>query len=196
MTLYSAALTLLLVMDPFGNIPAFLSILNRVEPRRRRWIIAREMLFAFALLSLFLFFGTSILAELQISASALQISGGVILFLIALRLIFPRGDSYTDDPAAAEPFIVPLAVPLIAGPSAMTTVTLLGTSMPGRRWTWFLALSIACAATAAVLLLAELIRKVLGTRLIAAIERLMGMLLTAIAVQMLLEGLAAYLKTI
>lgn len=196
MSLYSAALTILLVLDPFGNVPVFLSILAEVEPRRRTLVILRECGIAFAVLSCFLFFGGTILAGLNITESALTISGGVVLFLIALRMVFPGQAPLGSDPAARDPFIVPLAIPLIAGPSSMTTVVLLATSRPELTGRWFLALAAACGASTGVLALSGVLRRILGERVLVAIERLMGMVLTTIAVQMLLTGLAGYVASL
>jgi multiple antibiotic resistance protein len=196
MSVYSAALTILLVLDPFGNVPVFLAILAEVEPRRRTLVILRECGFAFLVLSGFLFFGKYILAGLSITEPALTMSGGVVLFLIALRMVFPGSAPLASDPAARDPFLVPLAIPLIAGPSSMTTVVLLSTSRPDLMGRWFAALAIACGGATVVLALSGVLRRMLGTRVLVAIERLMGMILTTIAVQMLLTGLAGYIATL
>ena len=203
MTVYTVIITLVLVMDPFGNIPAFLSLLHNLSPKRRRLIILRELLIALGILTLFLFFGQGILASFNIGQSALRISGGVILFLIALRMIFPAdrgaaGSFKTDEnpPVSAgvskEPLIVPLAVPLVAGPSAMAYVILISTQYPERLLFWLLGLAIAWAICAIVLLAADFFARLLGEKVLTAIERLMGMILTTLAVQMLLEGLKGF----
>jgi multiple antibiotic resistance protein len=199
MTLYTAAITLFLVMDPLGNIPVFLSLLDDLEPQRRRRVILRETLIALGLLVLFLLFGQYILAGLHISEDSLRIGGGVVLFLIALRMIFPRHDASTEQDARAdldrqqEPLLVPLAVPLIAGPSSMAMVILFATQYPDRLATWLLALLIAWVPSTLILLSANLLRRYLGRRVIKAIERLMGMILITLAVEMLLEGVRAFL---
>ena len=201
MTITSAAITLFLVMDPLGNIPIFLSLLEEMEPRRRLRVIIREMLIALAILVLFLFFGKYILTGLHISEPALSIGGGVVLFLIALRMIFPRPEQSTESGARAdhtpgqEPLIVPLAVPLVAGPSAMAMVILFTTQYPHRLLNWLIALLIAWFASSLILLSAEVLRKYLGRRVIKAVECLMGMILTTLAVEMLLNGIEAYLTT-
>ena len=189
MSVYSAALTLILVMDPFGNIPVFLSLLSHFDARKRRRIIVREMLIAFAILVVFLFFGKYILAGLHISQPALSISGGVILFLVAIRMIFPGPTTRSETTADSETVIVPLAVPLVAGPSAMAMVILFATQYPNRMLDWFAALSIAWATSSLVLFASDYLRKVFGSRALKAIERLMGMILTTLAVQMLLTGI-------
>lgn len=194
MTIYSAALMLILVMDPFGNIPVFISVLSSVDPEKRSRIILREMLIALGILILFLFFGKYILSGMHISEPALSISGGTILFLIALKMIFPpaiqpQGESYGDDPV-----IVPLAMPMVAGPSAMTMVILLSTGNPDRIWMIFASLIIAWSLTALILITAEKTSALLGKKFIIAIERLMGMILTTMAIQMLLTGIEVFIK--
>lgn len=194
MTSYSAALMLILVMDPFGNIPVFISVLSSVDPVKRSRIILREMLIALGILTLFLFFGKYILSGMHISEPALSISGGTILFLIALKMIFPpavqpQRESYGDDPV-----IVPLAMPMVAGPSAMTMVILLSTGNPDRIWMIFASLIIAWSFTALILITAEKTSALLGKKFIVAIERLMGMILTTMAIQMLLTGIEDFIK--
>ncbi len=193
MNVYGAAITLFLVMDPLGNIPLFLSILERVSPQRRRQVILREMVIALAILTVFLFFGQYILQGLHISEPALSIGGGVVLFLIALRMIFPRATG-ADDTAdtGEEPLIVPLAVPLVAGPSAMATLILFSTQYPGQILDWTIALFVAWAASLIVLLSGDVLRRILGRRGLAAMERLMGMILTTLAIQMLLSGIEKF----
>src|SRR5688572_30147631 len=144
MTLYTAIITLILVMDPLGNIPIFLAILNKVDPKRRQWIIFRETFIAFIILTAFLFFGETILNGMNVSNPALSMAGGIILFLIAIKMIFPHEenqDQYTKQ--TRDPFIVPLAVPFIAGPSTMALVMLLAKQEPAHIWTWMSALFIA-----------------------------------------------------
>lgn len=193
MTIYSAAITLLLVMDPFGNIPVFLSVLKDFSGRRRRLIILREMIIAFALLVLFLFFGKYILAGMNISEPALAIAGGVILFFIAIRMIFPS-TTRAHVNRAEEPIIVPLAVPLVAGPSSMATVILFSTANPGRLPVLLAALSVAWAVSFVVLFFSDFLHRVVGSRGLNALERLMGMILTTMAVQMLLDGIAKFVR--
>jgi len=191
MRIYTAAITLFLIMDPFGNIPVFLATLGRFPPRRRRFIILRESLIAFVILAFFLFFGRYILQGLHITQPALGISGGTILFLIAIRMIFPgRNNPLVDgDEETGDPVIVPLAVPLLAGPSSMAFIILSSSQYPHERLSLLLSLVIASAVCTLILILSDYLRKFLGTRLLRAIERLMGMILTTLAVQMLLTGL-------
>jgi multiple antibiotic resistance protein len=195
MSVYSAAITLFLVLDPLGNIPIFLSVLEHVDPERRRKIIIREMVIALGILAAFLLFGKFILRGMHISQPALSIGGGIVLFLIAIRMIFPRrgSDSGSDTgDGEDEPLIVPLAIPLVAGPSAMAMLILLATQYPDRTAEWMIALVAAWFASALVLTSADLLRRALGRRGLAALERLMGMILTTMAVQMLLSGIELF----
>lgn len=193
MTLYSAAITLLLIMDPLGNIPAFLSVLKSVPERLRKRIIVRESCIALIILIFFLFFGQRILLEMHISPPALAIAGGIILFLISLRMIFPEHNNEDKRRQTIEPFIVPLAVPLIAGPSTMTMVMLLANQAPYAMNRWLLALLLAWLITTVILVFADLLSKLLGERGLTAIERLMGMILTTVAVQMFLTGFEQFM---
>jgi multiple antibiotic resistance protein len=188
----SAAILLFLVMDPLGNVPFFLTALKPVAPERQRIVVLRELLIAFGVMVAFLFLGQPILAVLRISEPALTISGGVILFLIALRMISPPPGHGRTENLEGEPFIVPLAIPYVAGPSLLATELLLMSREPERWGEWLIALSLAWAATAIILLLASQIRKYLGQRAMIAVERLMGMVLVAIAIEMLLTGIKRY----
>jgi MarC family membrane protein len=185
----SAALLLLLVMDPFGNIPVFLAALKQVEPRRRRWVVFRELLIALVVLVVFLFAGRRLLGLLAISDPALTLAGAIILFLISLRMIFPGLRLGMSDEIDGEPFIVPLAIPFVAGPSAMASVIVIMNREPARWPEWLLALFVAWVGTGVVLMLATVLSRLLGRRGLVAIERLMGMLLTAISVQMFVSGI-------
>jgi multiple antibiotic resistance protein len=195
MTLMTVFLTLLLIMDPFGSIPIFLSQLKPLSPGRRRLVIVRELLIALVVLALFLWFGQNVLSGLHLDQSALQISGGVILFLIALKMIFPGEPSAEPTQAEKkEPLVVPLAVPLVAGPSAMAYVILISTQFPERKLEWLGGLGLAWLVSVLVLLMADALSKWLGERVLTAIERLMGMILTTLAIQMLLDGLKLVLR--
>lgn len=196
MTIFTAAFTLILVMDPFGNIPLFISILQNVEPRKRKIVIIREMLIALMILSVFLFFGRFILSAMDISSPAVSIAGGVILFLIAIRMIFMQRAMPEATQNNDSPLIVPLAIPLVAGPSAMTMVILLAEQNPDKIGLYFIALLIAWAFTSGILILSERMGRLLGGRGLKALERLMGMILTTIAVQMLLTGIENYIQMI
>jgi MarC family membrane protein len=190
----SAVVILLLVMDPFGNIPLFVSLMRNVKRARRTRVILRECVIAFAVLLVFAFFGGPILGVLGLSGSSLSIAGGVILFLIALRMIFRHPEGVFGDPVEGEPFIVPLAIPSIAGPAAIASVMLLVSRAPERLLEWSLALTVAMLVTIALLLFAERIARLVGARGLIAFERLTGLILTAIAVEMLLRGIEAFIR--
>ena len=191
----SAALILVLVMDPLGNIPVFLSLLRHVDPARRVFVIVRECSIAFGVLLVFVFTGRQFLGLLGLSDSSLNIAGGVILFLIALRIIFKHPEGVFGDGAhEGEPFIVPLAIPSIAGPTAIATVVLLVSRAPERLLEWVVALAAAMAITLVLLLFADRISKLIGERGLVALERLMGLILTAVAVEMLLRGIEAFVR--
>jgi len=191
-TFASATVLLLLITDPFGSIPIFANALRHVAPERRSWVILREVLIAFALLLTFMFIGEAFLRVMNLSGLSLQIAGGVILFLIALRMVFPNPQE-ADMLMQGEPLIVPLAVPALAGPSALATVMLLVSEAPERRLEWIAALSVTMLVCAIVLVLAERIQKVLGERFVIAVERLMGLILVAVAVEMLLRGMSSFI---
>lgn len=201
MDLLSFTVSLALVLDPFGNIPAFQAVLKDIPPGRRTWIILRELGLALAVLVLFLFFGQGILSGLHLRSEALGVAGGVVLLIIALRMIFPAapaaGGPAGQPPAPpVEPFLVPLAIPLVAGPSALSYVILAGTQLPGGVWQGLAGLSLAWAASLGILLAGGALARWLGPRVLNALERLMGMILTTLAVQMLLDGLAIYLRSL
>jgi len=194
-TFASATILLLLITDPLGNIPIFASALRGVAPERRTWVTVREVLIAFVLLLGFMFVGDGFLRVMNLSQLSLQIAGAVVLFLIALRMIFPRPPTDLATPEG-EPLIVPLAIPALAGPSALATVMLLVSQAPERRLEWVAALSVTMAVCAVVLLLAERIQRLVGERVVMAFERLMGLILVAIAVEMLLRGLTLFVRQI
>jgi len=195
MEIVSAATLMFLVLDPLGNIPIFLSVLDTVKPERRRLVLIRELILALLVLVAFLFLGNYILQFLQLSQHALSISGGVILFLISLKMVFPAQRPATmPDEVDGEPLLVPLAIPMVAGPSALAVVILLATREPDRILHWLVALLAAWFLSSAILFSATSLQKFLGRRGLIAMERLMGMLLVALAVQMLLNGIAAYLQ--
>ena len=185
--LLSAVVTLFLIMDPLGNVPVFLSVLKNVPQERRRAIVMREVVIAYFVLLIFLLVGDHALRLLHIEQETISIAGGIVLFLIALRMIFPQTGSYSDAPEG-EPLVVPLAVPLIAGPSAMAALLLLQRAAPSGSLDLWIAMTIAWALTAAILIAAPFFYRILGERGLTAMERLMGMVLVMISVQMLLNG--------
>lgn len=185
----SAAIILFLVMDPLGNIPVFLSILKDIEPKRRWKIILRELLIALVILLIFLFYGQNLLDLLHLQSESVSIAGGIILFIIGIRMVFPTRRGIMGDQLEGEPLIVPLAIPLVAGPSTLATLMLLVRSDPTNMVGWLTALLIAWLLTAIILLMAPIFFKILRKRGLAAIERLMGMILIMIAVQMSVDGI-------
>ena len=196
MTILSAALLLFLILDPLGNIPVFLSLLKPLPAKRQRVVLRRELLIALAVLMGFLWFGKYALEAMHLRQESVAIAGGIVLFLIGIRMIFPKPEGLMGAIPDGEPFIVPMAIPLIAGPSGMAAVMLMGSNEPGRLGEWSLALLLAWGATAAILMSAPLLYKLLGARALTALERLMGMLLVAISVQMLLDGVGTYLSSL
>ena len=190
-TFTSATILLLLITDPIGNIPLFASALRNVKPARRPMVIVREILIAFALLLAFMFVGAPFLKAMNLSELALQIGGGIILFLIALRMVFPP--PRTEDPDTdTEPLIVPLAIPAVAGPSALATVLLLVSQQPEQRMEWIAALCVTMLVCAVVLVSAERIQRLVGSRIVIAVERLMGLVLVSVAIEMLMRGIKTF----
>jgi multiple antibiotic resistance protein len=194
MTLLSAAVLLFFVMDPLGNVPLFLSALRQVDPARYRIVIVRELLIALAILIVFLFVGRYLLDLLKVSPAALTTGGGIILLLIAIRMIFPTSERSLREEVQGEPFVVPLAVPYTAGPSMLATELLFMSREPERWPVWLGAVILAWFASAVILYFAGDLRRLLGERGLTAVERLMGMLLVIVAVEMLMTGAADYLR--
>jgi multiple antibiotic resistance protein len=195
MTLVSAAVLLFFVMDPLGNVLLFLSALKHVDPVRSRFIIVREMLIALAIMVVFLFAGRYALDLLHVSRAALTAGGGFILLLIALRMIFPSNERSLREEVEGEPFVVPLAVPYTAGPSLLATELLFMSREPERWPVWLGAVVLAWCASAVILYFASNLGKLLGEHGLTAVERLMGMLLVIVGVEMLMAGAAEYLRS-
>ncbi len=189
MSIVSAIVLLFLVLDPLANVPLFLVVLSNVDEGRRRTVIVRELLFALVVLLIFLFAGRYILQILCVSQASLGIAGGVILLLIAIKMIFTGFELVFKVEVESEPFIFPLAVPLVAGPSAMTTIILIMGKDPSRWLDWLLAVICAWFATSVILFFSSSLSKILGRRGLLACERLMGMLLTTVAVEMFVTGI-------
>ncbi len=190
-TFASATILLILITDPIGNIPIFANALKHVAPERRAKVILREILIAFALLLTFMFVGESFLRVMNLSELSLQIGGGVILFLIALRMVFPPAAT-AEAEITTEPLIVPLAVPAVAGPSALATVLLLVSQQPDKRMEWIGALCVTMLVSAVVLVSAERIQRIIGDRLVVAAERLMGLVLVSVSIEMMLRGVKTF----
>ncbi len=188
----SAFILLLLVLDPLGSLPIFIPIMRDVPPARRTRVALREVGIAFAVLVAFMFLGDAFLQVMRLSERSLEVAGGVILLMVAIRMIFSHEGGVYGLPEGREPMIFPLAVPLLAGPSAMASALLLASRQPERMLSWVGALVCAMAVSGAVLLLCERIRRLVGDSVVSAIEKLMGLVLTAIAVEMILAGLKRY----
>ncbi|WJV53649.1 YhgN family NAAT transporter [Prodigiosinella aquatilis] len=191
----SATVLLLLIMDPLGNLPIFMSVLKHLDPKRRRIVLMREMVIALGVMLVFLFAGEKILAVLNLRTETVSISGGIVLFLIAIRMIFPsqEGDS-TGLPAGDEPFLVPMAIPLVAGPSILATLMLLSHQYPYQLLHLALALFIAWGISFVILLMSNVFLRLLGDKGVGALERLMGLVLVMLSTQMFLDGVRAYMK--
>jgi multiple antibiotic resistance protein len=192
MDTWSAAITLFLIMDPLGNLPVFMSVLKTIEPKRRRIVLARELLFSLIIMFTFLFSGQVVLDFLNVRQESVSIAGGIILFLIGLKMIFPQPGGVTGIASGEEPFIVPLAIPMIAGPSVLAALILLANQDHSRMLDWSMALGAAWLASATILMLSNKLHRLLGERGLTAIERLMGMILIMISIQMLLDGIGNY----
>ena len=192
MDIVSATILLILVMDPFGNMPLVISVLKNVAPRARTRVVLRECAIAYGVLLAFMFGGDKFMHLLRLSDNALAIAGGLILFLIALRMVFPHAEGIFGETGETGTFIVPLAIPAIAGPSALATVLLLVSREPQRVFEWVAALSLAMLISTLVMISAQGVSHWIGRRGIIAMERLMGLVLTAIAVEMLLAGIERF----
>ncbi len=193
MGLIEMTLLLLLVVDPFGNLPFVLAILRNLSMSRFRRAVIREVLLAFLVLLVFALSGDRLLRYLNVEQASLSVAGGIILFLIAIHMIFRSAEEIFHDHYADDPFLVPIAVPSIAGPSAVTLVILLRTREQVDPVELVVALALVLAVTAGVLLWGRSLSRVLGRRGLLALEKFMGMLLSLVSVDMILRGIVAYL---
>ncbi|WP_041062729.1 YhgN family NAAT transporter [Candidatus Tachikawaea gelatinosa] len=191
----SATILLLLIMDPLGNLPVFISMLKKINPKRRYIILTREMFIALILMLIFLFFGEKFLIFLNLKTEIVSISGGIILSLIAIKMIFPIIEEKISSSTKEEPFIVPLAIPLISGPSLLATLILLSHQYVKHIRYLVLALLIAWSITVCILLLSNFFLQFIGEKGVNALERLIGLILFMLSTQMILDGIKVYLKT-
>lgn len=193
LSLFSISLSLFLLMDPIGNIPFYISFLKGVDPKRQRAIIVRELLIALVIIVIFNFIGDALMHFLSIQEDTIQIAGGIILFLLCLKMIFPPTHDATDNlpHTAAEPFIVPLAVPLVAGPGVLAAVMIYA-RQEASHWVMLGAILIAWFASLLILMGSSWLKNILGWRGIVAMERLMGLILTLIAIEMFLNGVSTF----
>ncbi len=189
-SILSSAILFMFVLDPFGNVPLVLSILKTVDTKRKRTIIIREMLFGLGILSFFFFFGKSFLSIFHLETIAVTIAGGVIFFVIALKMIFPNNDGNTTlFGVNEEPFIVPIAIPMIAGPSALATLLLMTKAYSqDLHWELFASVVLAWFFSSCILYMSPILYKVLKQKGLNAMEKLMGMLLLMMSVQMFING--------
>jgi multiple antibiotic resistance protein len=195
MTLLSMTFSLFLLMDSIGNLPLFIAILKDIPRKRQLQIIFREMIIALLIMVAFQFVGESVLYALQIQQYAVLVSGGIILFLLSLRMIFPSAhDADANVKKDKEPFIVPLAIPLVAGPAVLALIMLYSRQQP-EPYITITAIVLAWVLTTAILLSSAFLNKILGKRGIIACERLMGLILTMMSVQMFLQGIAQFTQS-
>ncbi|MDE2255223.1 MAG: MarC family protein [Betaproteobacteria bacterium] len=189
---WSAFILLLLILDPFGNLPFFIAIMRELPQARRIPVALREIGIAYVVLLAFMWGGKGFLSVIGLSQPSLEVAGGVILLLVAIKMIFSTTAEIFGGGDGREPMIFPLAIPLLAGPSALAAVLLLTSRQPGQLWTWVAALTAAIVVTGSLFLMAETLLKWVGDSVMRAGEKLMGLILTAIAVNMLLGGLRTY----
>ena len=194
MSFISATLLLFLVLDPFGNVPFFLPLLRLVPPERRRHVLAREMLIALAILIFFLFCGPYVMDLLDIDNSSVGIAGGVVLFLIAIRMTFGGAEKIFAYSTDREPFIVPMATPYVAGPSAIAILLLMMAQNPSQWPIWLAAVFVAWLGTSIIIMASDFLLSIFSERVLTAVERLMGLILATIAVNMLLKGIASFVQ--
>lgn len=192
MEFLSVFAALFLIMDPFGNIPVFLMVLEKVKPERRRRVLIRELLFALAAVIVCILAGKQIVSLMGLKPEAISIAGGIILFLIAIRMIYPFKLFETKDDTDTEPLLVPLAIPLIAGPSLLAVLLLFASSESPDFRTLALAAFLAWFLTSLILFFSTFLLRLLGKNGLTAAERLMGMILVAISIQLFLDGVSLY----
>ncbi|MEA1915700.1 MAG: MarC family protein [Campylobacterota bacterium] len=192
-SIISTAILLMFVLDPFGNVPMILAILKDVDKNKKRNIIIRESLFGLAILLLFFFFGESFLNIFHLETASVTISGGVIFFIIALKMIFPGEKGNVTLFGSGAPFMVPIAIPMIAGPAALATLLVMTKTYSASFWSLFVSLIIAWFVSSLILYLSPVLYKFLGDKGLSALEKLMGMLLLMLSVQMFIDGMRGLL---
>lgn len=194
MTLFNLAFMLFLIMDPIGNVSSFLSLVKEIPPKRQLWIVIREMLIALFFMLLFNEIGEYIFNILQISDPVIRLSSGLILFLVAIKILFPSVDSPRANLPQGEPFVIPLAIPLIAGPALLATIMLYAHDTDSELL-MIGAIFAAWIAASIVLLASPFLKRVLGNNGLMACERLMGMILVLLAIQRFAEGVQLFIKS-
>jgi multiple antibiotic resistance protein len=189
---FSIAFTLFLLMDPLGNIPIYLSILKECNLKKRTQIILREKAISLVIILIFAAFGDNFLKALEISHETIFLAGGIVLFVMALKLLFPEGGSLLQSLSVdGDPLIFPLAIPLIAGPSVLAAVMIYSHQIEDWKLL-YIAIFLAWFASLIILLSSTLFQKIFGDRGIKAIERLMGLILMLIAINMFLQGVTLF----
>lgn len=195
-TFFAAFITLFLIVDPIGSLPAFNAALKNVPRKRVRFVIIRECFFASLLLGIFAFFGNNFMSVLGLSQTALTLGGALVLLIIALRMLFPSRTGIYGELEDGEPYLFPIAIPMLAGPSALATVMLLVNGNPTQIALWVGAIALTMILSAIIIISGEAIQRILGKKATAAFERLMGLILAVIAVQMFLTGISDFVKTL
>ena len=191
--LISSVITLCLIMDPFGNIPLFISALKKVAPERRKTVLIRELAIAVLIMLVFLFVGDWFMRVFGIHSFSMSIAGGIILFIISAKLVFGNDTEPSADPKEEEPFVVPLAIPLVAGPAVLSMIMILS-AQHGNKLDTLWAILAASVFNSVVLMLSFPISKLLGKRGLVAIERLSGMILVLMSVNMIMGGISEFIK--
>ena len=196
-SIFSTAVLLFFILDPLGNVPLLLSILKNIDKKRHSKIILREMVIGLIILIIFLFFGEQFLSLFHLQTASITIAGGIIFFAISLKMIFPdpNGDDVFVTKKGDEPLVVPIAVPMIAGPAALATLLVLAKTNAEHTGSLFVSLLLAWGLSAIVLLFSPYLYKVLKEKGLMALERLMGMLLLILSVQMFVDGMLALMPT-
>jgi multiple antibiotic resistance protein len=194
MSLFTVAIVLFLIMDPIGNIGSFLKVMEGIPPKKQRWVVLREMLIALGIMVAFNYIGEVIFDLLQLSETTVRLSSGIILFLIALQILFPTINSLRSNLPIGKPFVIPLAVPLIAGPSLVATIMLYA-HLESSQAIMLEAIFCAWLGASLVLIFSEFLSKTLGKNGLLALEKLMGMILILLAIQRFLDGIRLFVET-
>lgn len=195
MSLFSIALTFFLVTNPIGNTPAIVALVKDFDFERQKKILFRESIFALLIAIFFQFFGEVFLGMLNVKDYAVTISGGILLLLTSIRMIFPSDKTPGKvQQKKQDPFIVPIATPLLSGPGLLTIIMLYARQEPSELKILF-AILIAWVGVIAVLAAAPYLQKLIGKKGLMALEQLMGMILALISTEMIVNGSRLFIKT-
>lgn len=196
MSLFSISLILFLIIDPIGNVSIYHNLLEGYSKKQRLWVVMREMLFALVAMMIFYLLGEYVLSFLSITPTALQLSSGVILLIAAIKILFPgMGEFRAIYRSHKEPYIIPLAIPLVAGPSLLATIMLFS-QFEGVSFYILPAILFAWLASLLILLNAPVIHRAIGDNGLGAAERVMGMVLVLLAIQRFLEGMNLFIASL